>query len=126
VAGRFMEMLLKKVPGCVTMNPVQMAFSIAKVIIEIKDVGCRFLSWALADYYQAVGSNKDELVQLLEETASRLLTVERMVVSSKAAEKAMENLKKYVIFRAPIGYHKEHVTIQDPWGRNEEIKGPRQ
>jgi len=43
-------MLLKKVPGCVTTNPVQMAFSIAKVIIEIKDVGCRLLSWALADY----------------------------------------------------------------------------
>ena len=72
-----------------------------------------------------MGSNKDELVQLLEETANRLLTVERTVVSGKAAEKAMENLKKYVIFRASIEYHKKHVTIQDPWGRNEEIKGPR-
>ena len=51
VAGRFMETLLKKVLQCVTANPVQMAFSIAKVIIEIKDVGCHLLSWALADYY---------------------------------------------------------------------------
>ena len=51
VAGRFTETLLKKVPQCVTANPVQMAFSIAKVIIEIKDVRCRLLSWALADYY---------------------------------------------------------------------------
>jgi len=50
VAGRFTEMLLKKVPGCVTTNPVEMAFSIGKVIIEIKDVGCRLLSWTLADY----------------------------------------------------------------------------
>ncbi|KIJ94292.1 hypothetical protein K443DRAFT_12247, partial [Laccaria amethystina LaAM-08-1] len=58
-----------------------MAFAIAKVIIEIKD---------------AVGSNKDELVQSLEETANRLLAVERMVVSGvpKAAEEAMENLKR--------------------------------
>jgi hypothetical protein len=59
--------------------------------------------------------------------ANRLLAVERTVVSGvpKAAEEAMENLKKYVVFRAPIGYHKEHVTIQDSWGRNEGIKGSR-
>ena len=51
VAGRFTETLLKKVPECVTTNPVKMAFSIAKVIIEIKAVGCRLLSWDLANYY---------------------------------------------------------------------------
>ena len=51
VAGRFAETLIKKVPECVTTNPVQMAFSIAKVIIEMKDVGCRLVSWALVDYY---------------------------------------------------------------------------
>jgi len=39
VASRFMQTLLKKVPDCVSTNPVKMAFSIAKVIIEIKDVG---------------------------------------------------------------------------------------
>jgi hypothetical protein len=39
VAGRFTETLLKKLPECVTTNPVKMAFSIAKVIIEIKAVG---------------------------------------------------------------------------------------
>jgi hypothetical protein len=50
--------------------------------------------------------------------------VERVVVSGvpKAAEEAMENLKKYVVFRGPLGYHEEHVTIQDPWGTNEGIK----
>ena len=39
-----------------------------------------------------------------------------MIVSGvpKAAEKAMENFKKYVVCRAPIVYHKELVTIQDP------------
>ena len=36
-----MQMLLKKLPGCVDTNPVKVAFSIAKVIIEIKDVGRR-------------------------------------------------------------------------------------
>ena len=51
VVGRFAQTLIKKVPECVTTNPVQMAFSIAKVIIELKDVGCRLVSWELADYY---------------------------------------------------------------------------
>ena len=51
VAGRFAQTLIKKVPGCVATNPVQMAFSIAKVIIEMKDVGYRLVSWALVDYY---------------------------------------------------------------------------
>ena len=65
-------------------------------------------------------------MQRLEDTANRLLAVERTVVSGvpKAAEEAMEKLKSYVFFRAPKGYHKEHVTIQDPWERNERIKGP--
>ena len=40
MASRFVQMLLKKVPGCVDTNPVKVAFFIAKVIIEIKDVGC--------------------------------------------------------------------------------------
>ena len=40
VASRFAQTLLKKVPGCVDTNPAKVAFSIAKVIIEIKDVGC--------------------------------------------------------------------------------------
>ena len=39
VASRFIQTLLKKVPECVSTNPVKMAFSIAKVIIDIKDVG---------------------------------------------------------------------------------------
>jgi hypothetical protein len=38
VAGRFAQTLLKKLPECVDTNPVKMAFSIAKVIIEIKNV----------------------------------------------------------------------------------------
>ena len=39
VALRFAQMLLKKLPGCINTNPVNMAFFIAKVIMEIKDVG---------------------------------------------------------------------------------------
>ena len=50
--------------------------------------------------YQAVGGNQDELAQRLEDTANRLLAVERTILSGvpKAAEKAMENLKLYVVF----------------------------
>ena len=55
-----------------------------------------------------------------------LLAVEWAVVSGvpKTAEEAMENLKSYVVFRAPKGYDKEHVTIQDPCERNEGTEGP--
>ena len=39
VASWYTQTLLKKLPSCVDTNPVTMAFSIAKVIIEMKDVG---------------------------------------------------------------------------------------
>ena len=38
VASRFTQTLLKRVPECVDTNPVKVAFAIAKVIIDIKDV----------------------------------------------------------------------------------------
>ena len=100
VASRFVQTLLKKVPGCVDTNPVKVAFSIAKVIIEIKNVGCCLYILGTGWLYQAVGDNKDELAQRLEETANRLLAVERTVVRGvpKTAEGAMEKLKSYVVF----------------------------
>ena len=45
LASRFAQTLLKKVPDCVDTNPVKVAFSIARVIIEIKDVGCYLSIW---------------------------------------------------------------------------------
>ena len=39
VASRFAQTLLKRVPECVDINPVKVAFSIAKVIIDINNVG---------------------------------------------------------------------------------------
>ena len=48
VASRFAQTLLKKVPGCIDINPVKVAFSIAKAIIEIKDVGYYLCIWDTA------------------------------------------------------------------------------
>ncbi|CAA7260761.1 unnamed protein product [Cyclocybe aegerita] len=81
VASRFTQTLLKKVASCVESNPVKVAFSIAKVIIEIKD---------------AIGDNKDELAQRLGDTANRLLAVERTVVIGipEVAKQAVEKLEK--------------------------------
>ena len=96
VASRFAQTLLKKVPGCIDINPVKVAFSIAKAIIEIKDVGYYLCIWDTAWLlYQVVEDNKDELAKSLEDTANRLLAVERTVVNGvpKATEEAMENLK---------------------------------
>ena len=39
VASRFVQTLLRKVPECVNANPVKAAFSIARVIININDIG---------------------------------------------------------------------------------------
>ena len=72
-----------------------------------------------------MGGNKDELAQRLEDTANRLLAVERTVDSGipKGAEVAMEKLKSYVFF-----VHKKDIiknmSIQNPWERNEGIEGP--
>jgi len=52
-----------------------------------------------------VGDNKDELAQHLEQTANRLLAVERTIVIGvpKAAEQAMTELKQYAVPCAPKG-----------------------
>ena len=52
-----------------------------------------------------MGENKDELAQRLEETANRLLAVERSVAIGvpKAAEQEMEKLTRYVVLPAPNG-----------------------
>ena len=41
VASRFTQTLLKRVPECVDINPVKVAFAITKVIFDIKDVSRR-------------------------------------------------------------------------------------
>ena len=52
-----------------------------------------------------VEGNKDELAQCLEETANRLLAMERTVAISllKAAKQEMEKLKQYIVLLAPNG-----------------------
>ena len=40
VASRFVQSIHKKLPDCIDTDPVRMAFSITKVTIEIKIVGC--------------------------------------------------------------------------------------
>ena len=77
-----------------------------------------------------VVDNNSELAQRLKETANMLLAVEKSKEVQvrgdvpNTAKEAMEDFKSYVVFRAPKGYNKEHVTIQDPWERNEGTAGP--
>ena len=54
---------------------------------------------------QAVGDNKDELAQHLEETANRLLAIERTVAIGvpKAAKQEMKKLEQYVVLPALNG-----------------------
>ncbi|KIM80637.1 hypothetical protein PILCRDRAFT_822370 [Piloderma croceum F 1598] len=83
VASRFAQTLLKKLPQYVDGNPVKMALSIVKTLIEIKD---------------EVGDNKDELTRGLRETEATLQAVERTVAISvpKAAEQEIDNFKQNI------------------------------
>ena len=55
VTGRFIQMLMTKLPAIVDGNPVKMALSIAKVIIEIKKVNpCFSILHAKNDHYPRV------------------------------------------------------------------------
>ena len=51
VASRFLLTLLKRLPECVDGNPVKVAFSVAKVIIDVANV-CVIVSvsWSQVDY----------------------------------------------------------------------------
>jgi hypothetical protein len=94
------------VPDCVDTNPVKVAFAVAKVIIDIKNVSRHLcISGTGLPLFQTVEGSKDELAQRLEVTANRLLVVEVIIACGipNAAQQAMEKLKKYVVFRAPKG-----------------------
>jgi len=54
VAGRFIQTLMTKLPGIVDGNPAKMALSLAKVIIEIKQVRHLSLQRSLTDYHHRV------------------------------------------------------------------------
>ncbi len=41
IAGRFAQTILKKLPDCVNSNPVKVALSVVKTIIDIKNVSSR-------------------------------------------------------------------------------------
>ncbi|KAF8153266.1 hypothetical protein B0H34DRAFT_800488 [Crassisporium funariophilum] len=84
VAARFGLTLLKRLPDCTSGNPVSMALSILRVIVEMKDM---------------IGDNNDELAQRLKETEHRLVAMERSVAIGvpKAAEQEMAKLKQILL-----------------------------
>jgi len=55
VAGRFIQTLMTKLPEIVDTNPVKMALSLAKVIIEIKKVCHYSLARSLTDNHPGRG-----------------------------------------------------------------------
>ena len=54
VTGRFIQTLMTKLPEIVDGNPVKMALSLAKLIIEIKQVRRRSLDCPPNDHYPRV------------------------------------------------------------------------
>jgi hypothetical protein len=79
VAWSFTEMLLKRLPDAVDTNPAKIAFSIVKIVLQIKDVrrSSSLFFTPLPDYgYQEVKGNIDAVNQRILSTADQLRAVE--------------------------------------------------
>ena len=73
-------MLLKRLPDAMAANPAKIAFSIVKIVLQIKDVG-RYSRYSLyyrpTNYgYQEVKGNIDAVDQRILSTVDQLRTVE--------------------------------------------------
>ena len=73
-------MLLKRLPDAMAANTVKIAFSIVKIVLQIKDVG-RYSRYSLhhrsTNYgYQEVKGNIDAVDQRILSTVDQLRTVE--------------------------------------------------
>jgi len=85
VASSFTQMLLKKAPDVVGGNPVKVAFSVAKIILQIKDV-CHCSSHrCLTDWLpsQDVKDNLDAVERRISSTAAQLLAAQEALANWK-------------------------------------------
>ena len=94
-------MLLKKAPDAVDGNPVKIAFGIAKIILQIKDV-CHCSSHQfLTDFAsQDVKDNLDVVERRISSTAAQLLVVQEALDSWKpgdAEETQREIFERYSV-----------------------------
>ena len=73
----FTEMLLKRLPDAVDINPAKIAFSIVKIVLQIKDVRRYSSHHCPTNYgYQEVKGNIDAVDQRILSTVDQLRTVE--------------------------------------------------
>jgi len=87
VASSFTQMLLKKAPDAVDGNPVKIAFGIAKIILQIKDVCYCSSHRCLTDFAsQDVKDNLDVVERRISSTASQLLVVQEALDSWKPGD----------------------------------------
>lgn len=83
VASSFTQMLIKRIPDVVDGNPVKMAFGIAKLALEIKDVrGHMFCSryWPHMSF-QLVTDNIDAVEQNIISTAAEVVMIKEELSS---------------------------------------------
>ena len=75
-----MEMLLKKVEGCLDGTLAKPPVAAINALISIKNVRCQSqCATSLLNLYQAVGDNKGAIEELIIQTAERLLAVDKAV-----------------------------------------------
>jgi len=84
VASSFMQMILKKVPDVVDINPVKIVFVITKIILQIKDVcGCSSHRCMTKSASQDVQDNLSTVERRILTIAAQLLVVENALVDWK-------------------------------------------
>ena len=92
-------MLLKKAPDVVDGNPVKVAFGIAKIILQIKDVCHCSSHWCPTNSaYQDVKDNLDAVERRISSTATQILAVQEALATWKpnnAEETQIEVFERY-------------------------------
>ena len=100
VALSFTTMLLKRLPDAVDVNPAKVAFGVAKIVLQIKDVRRCSSYLCLTDYaYQELKDNIDAVERRILLTADQLRVVEQALAGwepNNAEERqGMELFERY-------------------------------
>ena len=103
VAFSFTTMLLKRIPDVVDTNPAKIAFGIAKLVLQIRDVCPCSSHRCLTDYaYQEVKGNIDTVDQRIVSTAEQLGVVKEAMDGWKPNNAEEEQgIKRFEMYACP-------------------------
>jgi len=105
-ASSFTQMLLKKVPDVVGANPVKVAFGIAKIILQIKEV-CHCpshccLRCLTESASQDVKDNLDAVERRISSTAAQVIAVQEALATWKPSDTEEVQIEVFERYSTPF------------------------